>query len=253
MSPPATPKSAVTEEKSGEKLSPPKPKDANSAAKKSPATTPKSTVPEEKLFPPKPKDANSAAKKSPATTPKSKDVNSADKPKDNKASPVKRKAKKLDKGNTGGSGTGPDGGSTGGNDDGKVTITVHSNVVGLVQSISRQFGEYMANLDRKVMVKLSGMPVVRMTNITPTEPSKKKSGSPVTKLAVTASMCASDGRSLKVYVGEDLQLEEQIISRNLQPAPTKGKEMSEYKFCCLCISVDQWRLHFCCRFMYVVK
>ena len=233
LSLPATPKSTVTEEKSGEKLSPAKPKDANSAAKKSPATTTKSAAPGEKLSLPKPKDANSAAKKSPATTPKSKDVNSADKPKDNKASPVKRKAKKLDEGNTGGGGTGPDGGSTGGDDNGKVTITVHSNVVGLVQSISRQFGEYMANLDRKVMVKLSSTPFVRMTNITPTESNKKKSGSPVTKLAVTASVCASDGRSLKVYVDEDLQLEEQIISRNLQPAPTKGKEMSEYKFCCL--------------------
>ena len=239
LSPPAIPKSAVTEEKSEEKLSPSKPKDANSAAKKSLPATPKSTVTEEKLSPPKPKDANSAAKKSPATTPKSKDTNSADKPKDNKASPVKRKAKKLDEGNTGGGGTGADGGSTGSDDDGKVTITVHSNVVGLVQSISRQFGEYTANLDRKVMVKLSSMPVVRMTNITPPEPMKKKSGSPATKLAVTASVCASDGRSLKVYVDEDLQLEEQIISRNLQPAPTKGKEMSEYKFCCLYISVDR--------------
>ena len=83
---------------------------------------------------------------------------------------MKRKAKKLDEGNTGGGGTGADGGSTGGDDDGKVTITVHSNVVGLVQSISRQFGEYTANLDRKVMVKLSSMPVVRMTNITPPPP-----------------------------------------------------------------------------------
>ena len=69
-----------------------------------------------------------------------------------------------------------------------------------------------------------------MKNITEL-PKKKKDVEPkkVAKLAVTASVCGGDAKLLRVYVDEDLKLESQIIACNLQPAPTKGRQMSEYK------------------------
>ena len=117
-------------------------------------------------------------------------------------------------------------GDIGDNPD-KMTITVHSNVDSLVKNISDKFEDYVSKLGRKVNIKLTSTPVVKMTNITPVDPIQKKK---ITKLAVTASVCGSDKKSLNIYVDEDLKLEEQIVARHLQPAPTKGKQMSEYYF-----------------------
>ena len=117
-------------------------------------------------------------------------------------------------------------GDIGDNPD-KVTITVHSNIDSLVKNISDKFEDYVSKLGRKVNIKLSSTLVVKMTNVTPADPIQKKK---ITKLAVTASVCGSDKKSLNIYVDEDLKLEEQIVAHHLQPAPTKGKQMSEYYF-----------------------
>ena len=74
-----------------------------------------------------------------------------------------------------------------------------------------------------------------MRNLTSAEVAAKKKkdgGSPerpkkVTKIWITSLVCAEDQKPLKVYVDEDLLLEEQIIAHHLQPVATKGKEMSE--------------------------
>ena len=135
------------------------------------------------------------------------------------------------KGGVGGTG---DKSSTGvcGDDGDKVTITVHSSVSSVVNKIFKKFEDYMGKLGRQVNVKLTSTPIVKLTNITTSEHSKKKKDDDVriTKLAVMASVCASDGKSLKIYVDEDLILEEKIVSRNLQPAITKGKELIECYF-----------------------
>ena len=117
-------------------------------------------------------------------------------------------------------------GDIGDNPD-KVKITVHSNIDSLVKNISDKFEDYVSKLGRKVNIKLSSTPVVKMTNITPADPIQKKK---ITKLAVTASVCGSNKKSLNIYVDKDLKLEEQIVACHLQPAPTKGKQMSEYYF-----------------------
>ena len=117
-------------------------------------------------------------------------------------------------------------GDIGDNPD-KMTITVHSNIDSLVKNISDKFEDYVSKLGRKVNIKLSSTPVVKMTNITPADPIQKKK---ITKLAVTASVCGSDKKSLNIYMDKDLKLEEQIVACHLQLAPTKGKQMSEYYF-----------------------
>ena len=118
-------------------------------------------------------------------------------------------------------------GDIGDNPD-KVIITVHSNVGSLVKNISNKFEDYVSKLGRKVNIKLSSTPIVKMTNITPTDPIQKKKK--ITKLTVTASVCGSDKKSPNIYMDEDLKLEEQIVAHHLQPTPTKGKQMSEYYF-----------------------
>ena len=199
-------------------------------------TNPKPDVtPDENKSPPnddtKPKpDVTPDENKSPAE-PNSKTIpDKAPKPKRNVP---KCRLDNLDKGMSktgvvGGTGSVGDSctGDIGDNPD-KVTITVHSNIDSLVKNISDKFEDYVSKLGRKVNIKLSSKPVVKMTNITPADPIQKKK---ITKLAVTASVCGSDKKSLNIYLDEDLKLEEQIVAHHLQPAPTKGKQMSEYYF-----------------------
>ena len=143
---------------------------------------------------------------------------------------------KKNDGDGDGHGHGHGDGSMGEHDESKVTIVVHSDIVGVVQSITKKFEEYKKHMNPKYKCLVSN-PVVTMRNLTSAEVAAKKTkdgGSPekpkeVTKIPITSSECAEDQKPVKVYIDEDLLFEEQIITCHLQPVATKGKEMSEYQ------------------------
>ena len=96
------------------------------------------------------------------------------------------------------------GGGTGG--ENKVTITVHSDIKGVVGSIMKKFCDYTKGL-KNMKVQLTSSPIVMLSRPnTSEEPTKRKLGmtSSVTKDETT-------GKKIKIYVDENLILERQMI------------------------------------------
>ena len=88
----------------------------------------------------------------------------------------------------------------------QVTITVHSDVKGVVGSITKKFRDYTKGL-KNMKVQLTSSPIVTLSRPdTSEEPTKRKLGmtSSVTKDETT-------GKKIKIYVDEDLILERQMI------------------------------------------
>ena len=106
------------------------------------------------------------------------------------------------------------GGHTGA--ENKVTITVHSDIKGVISSITKKFRDYMKGL-KNMNVQLNSSPIVMLSRPnTSEEPTKRKLGmtSSVTKEETT-------GKKIKIYVDEDLILERHII----ELMATTGQEM----------------------------
>ena len=106
------------------------------------------------------------------------------------------------------------GGHTGA--ENKVTITVHSDVKGVVSSITKKFRDYTKGL-KNMNVQLNSSPIVMLSRpSTSEEPTKRKLGmtSSVTKEETT-------GKKIKIYVDEDLILECHMI----ELMATTGQEM----------------------------
>ena len=98
----------------------------------------------------------------------------------------------------------------------KVTIMVHSDVKGVVGSITKKFREYTKSL-KNMKVQLTSSPVVVLSRPdTPGEPDKQK-------LRMTSSVTEQDttGKKVKIYVDEDLLLECEMI----QLMAKSGQEM----------------------------
>ena len=95
-------------------------------------------------------------------------------------------------------------GGTGG--ENKVTIMVHSDVKGVVGSLTKKFREYTKGL-KNMKVQLTSSPVVVLSRLdTPGEPDKRK-------LGMTSSVTEQDttGKKVKIYMDEDLLLECEMI------------------------------------------
>ena len=114
----------------------------------------------------------------------------------------------------------------GGDGEKHVTITVHSDVTGLVANISKQWKEYskcMKNLS------LTTSPVVSLPHLHSTAtPSKHASGANVYKMTMSVTSKDTGGKKIKIYVDEDLDIEHMIIQsqmRERKEDPTKGPEI----------------------------
>ena len=112
----------------------------------------------------------------------------------------------------------------GGDGERHVTITVHSDVTGLVSDISKKWRSYTKSLKN---VSLKTSPVVSMTNLNPTA---SCSGTKAYKM--TSSVTSRDSpKKIKIYVDEDLEVEAGLIQERIQERredPTKGPEIGNY-------------------------
>ena len=127
--------------------------------------------------------------------------------------------------------------------DGQVTITVHSNIKGVIGGIKKKFSEYKKIL--KPSLQLTCTPVVSMMNlgtnskyniVTPSKvvkTSKEEDTMPTPKLTMTSSMTGHESMNtkcrVKIYVDENTIWELLMIEHAKTPAPTKGKELSKCK------------------------
>ena len=110
-----------------------------------------------------------------------------------------------------------------------VTITVHSDVTGLVANISKQWKEYskcMKNLS------LTTSPVVSLPHLHSTAPPNKlASGANVYNMTTSVTSKETSGKKIKIYVDEDLDIEHKMIQsrmRERKEDPTKGPEIGKY-------------------------
>ena len=110
-----------------------------------------------------------------------------------------------------------------------VTITVHSDVTGLVANISKQWKEYskcMKNLS------LTTCPVVSLPHLHSTAPpNKPASGANVYNMTTSVPSKETSGKKIKIYIDEDLDIEHKMIQswmRERKEDPTKGPEISKY-------------------------
>ena len=133
-----------------------------------------------------------------------------------------------------------------------ITIVVHSNMKGVIEKVSKNFKDYQKK------VKLPGIdlklhPVVTLPHVKadnsakPCEPEKEaavvttslvpsvvhseNSTQMVERIRLTDSVNQDTGilkRKVKVYLDEDLLLEQFLIQKARNPSPTKGKELSKY-------------------------
>ena len=120
----------------------------------------------------------------------------------------------------------------GGDGEWHVTITVHSDVTGLVSDISRKWRSYTKSLKN---VSLKTYPVVSMTNLNPTA---NHSGTKAYKM--TSLVTSRDSpKKIKIYVDEDLQVEAGLIQERIEEKredPTKGPEIGNYYVFLICSS-----------------
>ena len=133
-----------------------------------------------------------------------------------------------------------------------ITIVVHSNMKGVIEKVSKNFRDYLKK------VKLPGIdlklhPVVTLPHVKADNPAKphepKKEAAVVTtsllpsvvhsenstqmveRIRLTDSVNQDTGvpkRKVKVYLDEDLLLEQFLIQKVRNPSPSKGKELSKY-------------------------
>ena len=133
-----------------------------------------------------------------------------------------------------------------------ITIVVHSNMKGVIEKVSKNFKDYQKK------VKLPGIdlklhPVVTLPHVKADNPAKpckpEKEAAVVTtslvpsvvhsenstqtmeRIRLTGSVNQDTGipkRKVKVYLDEDLLLEQFLIQKVRNPSPTKGKELSKY-------------------------
>ena len=112
----------------------------------------------------------------------------------------------------------------GGDGERHVTITVHSDVSGLVSDISKKWSSYTKSLKN---VSLKTLPVISMTNLNPTA---SRSGTKAYKM--TSLVTSRDSlKKIKIYVDEDLEVEAGLIQERIQEKqedPTKGPEIGNY-------------------------
>ena len=117
----------------------------------------------------------------------------------------------------------------GGDGEKHVTITVHSDVTGLVANISKQWKEYskcMKNLS------LTTSPVVSLPHLHSTAPPNKlASGTNVYNMTTSVTSKDTSGKKIKIYVDKDLDIEHKMIQsqmRERKEDPTKGPEIGKY-------------------------
>ena len=133
-----------------------------------------------------------------------------------------------------------------------ITIVVHSNMKGVIEKVLKNFRDYQKK------VKLPGIdlklhPVVKLPHVKadnpakPREPEKEaavvttslmpsvvhseNSTQMVERIRLTDSVYQDTGipkRKVKVYLDEDLLLEQFLIKKVRNPSPKKGKELSKY-------------------------
>ena len=133
-----------------------------------------------------------------------------------------------------------------------ITIVVHSNMKGVVEKVSKNFRDYQKK------VKLPGIdlklhPVVTLPHVkadNPAKPHKPEKEVAVVTTSLVPSVVHSENstqmvemirltdsvnqdtgvpkRKVKVYLDEDLLLEQFLIQKVRNPSPTKGKELSKY-------------------------
>ena len=129
-------------------------------------------------------------------------------------------------------------GDSGGTHTESVTFTVHSTMASVVDSISKGFSEYEKTVPKHLNFKIH--PVVRMEQMDSVQvdggdqsAKKRKVDNPEHEAGVMRSVSAESDqkeRKLKIYIDDDLALERLMIEEFKKPAPTKGKELSEYLF-----------------------
>ena len=131
----------------------------------------------------------------------------------------------------------------GGDGEKHVTITVHSDVTGLVASISKQWKEYskcMKNLS------LTTSPVVSLPHLHSTAPpSKPASGANVYNITTSVTSKDTSGKKIKIYVDEDLDIEHKMIQsqmRERKKDPTKGPEIGKYFLFAFISLLDFWEI-----------
>ena len=127
-----------------------------------------------------------------------------------------------------------------------ITILVHTNIQGVIEKVSKNFNAYQRKIKRPgVEIKLH--PIVTLaplerepkkkivTNSSVTsEPTPTTHRAQETQTDYTCNMMdsvvpdESKAKNVKVYVDENLVLEQFLIKSARTPAPTKGKELSEY-------------------------
>ena len=129
-------------------------------------------------------------------------------------------------------------GDSGGTHTESVTFTVHSTMASVVDSISKGFSEYEKTVPKHFNFKIH--PIVRMEQIDSVQmdggdqsAKKRKVDNPEHDAGIMRSVSAEPDqkeRKLKIYIDDDLALERLMIEEFKKPAPTKGKELSEYLF-----------------------
>ena len=119
----------------------------------------------------------------------------------------------------------------GGDGEKHVTITVHSDVTGLVANISKKWKEYSKCLKN---VSLTTSPVVSLPYFHSTAPPSKPAGTNVYKMTTSVTNNDTSGKKIKIYVDEDLDLESMMIQSRMRERnadPTKGPEIGNYFIC----------------------
>ena len=112
----------------------------------------------------------------------------------------------------------------GGDCEWHVTITIHSDITGLVSDILKKWRSYTKSLKN---VSLKTSPVVSMTNLNPTA---SHSGTKAYKMM--SSVTSRDSpKKIKIYMDEDLEVEARLIQERIKEKredPTKGPEIGNY-------------------------
>ena len=131
----------------------------------------------------------------------------------------------------------------GGDGEKHVTITVHSDVTGLVANISKQWKEYskcMKNLS------LTTSPVVSLPHLhSTTPPNKLASGANVYNMTTSVTSKDASGKNIKIYVNKDLDIEHKMIQswmRERKEDPTKGPEIGKYFLFALISLLGFWEI-----------
>ena len=109
-----------------------------------------------------------------------------------------------------------------------VTITVHSDVTGLVANISKKWKEYSKCMKN---VSLTTSPFVSLPYLHSTAPSSKPAGTNVYNMTTSVTSKDTSGKKIKIYIDEDLDIESMMIQSQMRERnedPTKGPKIVNY-------------------------